>query len=72
MEGTEGWRSEAACAGQAALWFNARKADRPHLRQVCRDCPVRKECKDHAKRVGQTEVFQAGHWWVGGKIHDEE
>jgi hypothetical protein len=65
MEGDE-WRSRAACLGASALFFQAKKEDRPMLRAICESCPVQYDCFQAALGV-QTEVFQAGYYWVSGR-----
>lgn len=50
------WREFARCKGQLKLFF-AKRAERPQARErreakalaLCGECPVRSQCRDHAR-----------------------
>ncbi len=65
------WAAKAACQGRTRLFF-APHAERPQARvrreaaarQVCALCPVRFECRDHAR-----SHYEYGFW--GGESEEE-
>lgn len=58
------WREDAACAGKPVHWFYPAEPDLRHLAlEVCRPCPVKRECRDTAERNHEPE----GSVW-GGQI----
>jgi WhiB family redox-sensing transcriptional regulator len=81
------WMDEAICTGRTELFF-APHAERPPARlrreaaarQVCLRCPVRIECRDHARRAleygfwgGESEAERAAAGFpvpapIGGRI----
>jgi WhiB family redox-sensing transcriptional regulator len=63
------WRQRAACRGpETALFFppssTERREDRDaretRAKAICRGCPVRRECLDHALRVGEMHGIWGG------------
>lgn len=47
--------TDAACAGMDTnLFYPERGEDNAQAVAVCRDCPVREQCLDHAVRNGET------------------
>ncbi len=51
------WRADAACRGLGpAIFFDHRR--KQEARSLCRDCPVRDECRAHAVATGEP----AGIW----------
>jgi WhiB family redox-sensing transcriptional regulator len=65
----EPWRTRAACRGpETALFFPPSSSERREERDVresrakaiCRQCPVRSECLDHALRVGESHGIWGG------------
>ena len=63
------WRTRAACRGpETALFFppsNTERRDDRDVREsrakaICRQCPVRSECLDHALRVGEAHGIWGG------------
>lgn len=63
----EPWRAEAACLGvDPELFFPRRndaasgKPDREAAKAVCRPCPVREECLDHALAAGERHGIWGG------------
>lgn len=64
---TEPWRAEAACKGvDPELFFVGRadtasgQPDRAAAKAVCRRCPVRTECLDHALAAGERHGIWGG------------
>jgi WhiB family redox-sensing transcriptional regulator len=54
------WQLSARCRGRADLFFHphgerepARSSREEAAKQVCRACPVRRECLDHALTSGE-------------------
>ena len=65
------WTSESSCQGQARLFFapagerpEARAVRETQARNVCRSCPVIRECRDWAR-----EHREYGFW--GGESEEE-
>lgn len=65
----DNWRTRAACRGpETALFFppatSERRDDRDarerRAKSICRECPVRTECLDHALRVGEMHGIWGG------------
>jgi WhiB family redox-sensing transcriptional regulator len=65
----DNWRTRAACRGpETALFFppatSERREDRVarerRAKSICRGCPVRTECLDHALRVGEMHGIWGG------------
>jgi WhiB family redox-sensing transcriptional regulator len=65
----DNWRTRAACRGpETALFFppatSERREDRDarerRAKSICRGCPVRTECLDHALRVGEMHGIWGG------------
>jgi WhiB family redox-sensing transcriptional regulator len=65
----DNWRIRAACRGpETALFFppatSERREDREarerRAKSICRECPVRTECLDHALRVGEMHGIWGG------------
>ena len=65
----DNWRLRAACRGpETALFFppttSERRDDRDarerRAKAICRQCPVRSECLDHAVRVGEMHGIWGG------------
>jgi WhiB family transcriptional regulator, redox-sensing transcriptional regulator len=65
----ETWRARAACRGpETALFFPPANAERREDRDrresrakaICRECPVRRECLDHALQVGESHGIWGG------------
>lgn len=63
------WRARAACRGpETALFFPPSNVERREDRQlrearakaICRECPVRRECLEHALSVGETHGIWGG------------
>jgi len=53
------WQDQAACTGSNPdLWFPGRNDDNAYARSICRACPVRQECLNHAL----TEPETIGIW----------
>jgi len=60
------WHSAAACLGRGAeLFFPARGARNLEAEALCARCPVRRDCRDHAK----THQEPYGTW---GGVHEAE
>ncbi|MFD7006229.1 MULTISPECIES: WhiB family transcriptional regulator [Rhodococcus] len=61
LSGPEGWRDSAACRGiEPSMFFspdNERGIARSHresrARQICQDCPVLTQCREHALTTGE-------------------
>lgn len=65
----DNWRIRAACRGpETALFFppaNAERRDERDARErraksICRECPVRTQCLDHALHVGEMHGIWGG------------
>jgi WhiB family redox-sensing transcriptional regulator len=65
----DNWRLRAACRGpETALFFppaNAERRDERDARErraksICRECPVRTQCLDHALHVGEMHGIWGG------------
>lgn len=65
----DNWRTHAACRGpETALFFppatTERREDRDarerRAKAICRQCPVRSQCLDHALRVGEMHGIWGG------------
>lgn len=63
------WRGRAACRGpETALFFPPTSAERKEDRDareqrakaICHDCPVRRECLDHALGMGEMHGIWGG------------
>ena len=63
------WRTRAACRGpETALFFPPSNAERREDRDVrearakaiCRQCPVQRECLDHAVQFGEAHGIWGG------------
>jgi hypothetical protein len=63
------WRARAACKGpETALFFppsNAERRDDRDRREarakaICQGCPVRRECLEHALKVGEPHGIWGG------------
>ncbi|MFE5706507.1 WhiB family transcriptional regulator [Rhodococcus koreensis] len=73
LSGPEGWRDSAACRGlEPSMFFspdNERGTARGHresrARQICQDCPVLTQCREHALTAGE----QYGIW--GGMTEND-
>ncbi len=56
--------NRAACKGKGALVFPVSGGPGTAAKQVCDDCPVRRECGAYADAAG-AEGFWAGRWRRG-------
>ncbi len=65
----ETWRARAACRGpETGLFFppsNTERRDDRERREarakaICRECPVRRDCLDHAVQVGESHGIWGG------------
>ena len=65
----DSWRRRAACRGpETSLFFppsnSERREDRDareaRAKAICRGCPVRVDCLDHAMRVGEMHGIWGG------------
>ena len=65
----ETWRARAACRGpETSLFFppsNTERREDRDLREarakaICRECPVQRECLDHALSVGEPHGIWGG------------
>ena len=65
----DAWRTRAACRGPETALFsppsNTERLEDRDLREsrakaICRGCPVRGECLDHALRVGESHGIWGG------------
>jgi len=63
------WRARAACRGpETSLFFppsnTERREDRDHrearAKAICRDCPVQRDCLDHALAVNEPHGIWGG------------
>lgn len=63
------WRTRAACRGpETALFFppssSERREDRDvreaRAKAICRECPVQRECLDHAVEFGEAHGIWGG------------
>ena len=63
------WRARAACRGpETSLFFppsnTERREDRDQrearAKAICRDCPVQRDCLDHALAVGEPHGIWGG------------
>ena len=53
-EASSAWVAQAACAGMdAELFFPDQGQSAAEAKAVCRGCPVRFECREHAMRNGE-------------------
>lgn len=61
------WQADAACAGapNPALWFPTRGQATVLAKAICRGCPVRVECLDHALANGEK-------WGIWGGTSERE
>lgn len=58
---SEPWREQAACRGaDPNLFFPKRGMVPRKAYEVCAGCPVRVECGDYARRVGETRGVWGG------------
>lgn len=64
------WINQAACRGlgdrDRRTFFSTNAADIRHAKTICRHCPVRAECLDHALRAHEPYV------WGGESEQDRE
>ena len=62
----QGWREDAACAAHPHLpWtpeVRPSYGEAAAMTQVCADCPVWRDCAEHALSVKETGGFWAGVW----------
>ena len=65
----ENWRTRAACRGpETALFFPPSSAERREERDarerrakaICRECPVRSQCLDHALHLAEMHGIWGG------------
>ena len=64
----EGWREVAACRGVASSVFfspdgergQARARREANARQICEECPVLAQCRDHALTADETYGIWGG------------
>ena len=62
------WENSAACRFEDVnreLFFSHAAGDIERAKTICRSCPVRKECRDHALKIEEKD----GIW--GGETSDE-
>lgn len=56
---TESWAAQAACTGLGEIinFFPERNEDPRPAQEVCRSCPVKKPCLEHALRTEEVGVW---------------
>lgn len=59
------WHSQALCKGKGDIWFSGQASDRAIAAQVCRSCPVRRECSEVAEAIGYDCRGTWGGIWRG-------
>jgi len=77
--GDQSWRSQAACPGNASLFFpeseregavsRVRTVDINRALAICARCSVREQCLDWALTLRPSQLFNGqvlgGKWWSG-------
>lgn len=60
------WIEHAACLGMAGdLFFPGRGESTHEALAICRECPVRRECLDHA-------IANSEHWGIWGGMSERQ